>query len=248
MTSHSKIVRFNWECIGFYTYARCLSQFNNKVGWQIVIVLIVLPMNVWLLEPNKIKRTQTQGRYYCLHRRISSACNNNLEVFHLTFRHARNKRRSKHLSDTFNVALWSRLPEVLCSSGCWWALGINCGSNRLSPLEAAGNINLFPFSCSRVQTDRQLSPEHDVCYCQLSGESALGVPSSVIFSCMPSQRFVRLTFNFWTFRYNFESQWLWFRETEITAACCFLFKSLIRTVIYRYHTSKLGKFAVNLMI
>jgi len=120
-----------------------------------------------------------------------------LRSFILTFPHVRNENRSKHLSDTFNFVLWDRLPEVLCSSGCWWALGINCGSNRLSPLEAAGNINLSPFSCSRVHTDRQLSPGHDVCYCQLSRESALGVPSSVIFSCMSSWRFARLAFNFW---------------------------------------------------
>ena len=190
---------------------------------------------------------QTQGSSYCLHRHISSACNNNLEVFHLTVLHVRNENRSKRLFNTFHVMLCNWFLEVHCSSGCWWVFGFNCGSNRLSPLEAAGNINLSPFSCSRVHTDRQLSPGHDACYCQLCRESALGVLSSVTFSCKPSERFAGITFNFWQLATISKANDCGFGWQKIPLFVVSFLKSLIQRdiYIYIYHSSKWGKFAVS---
>ena len=124
--------------------------------------------------------------------------------------------------------------EVHCSSGCWWVFGFNCGSNRLSPLEAAGNINLSPFSCSRVHTDRQLSPGHDACYCQLCRESALGVLSSVTFSCKPSERFAGITFNFWQLATISKANDCGFGWQKIPLFVVSFLKSLIQRDIYIY--------------
>ena len=97
-------------------------------------------------------------------------------------------------------------------------------SQSIEPLQAAGCISLPPFSCSRVHTDRQLSPGHDGWYCQLSRESTLGVPSSVMFSCKASERSDRLYFQFLTVCHNFGGKKIpWFRTTEGTAAGTFLF-------------------------